>query len=128
MVKKNLKRRSKNLGDAEIQQIVEILDGWSGKLTWDLLIDAIELRLCYRYTRQALHKHERIRQAFELKKKDLEDQKPNLRNGLSCKWHWIKWQGLKRKTAALRQRTLTCWSSLSAGRTMPIHVDWTRSF
>ena len=59
------KKRSKNLGDAEIKQIVEILDGWTGKLTWELLIDAIELRMFNRYTRQSLFKHERIRHAFE---------------------------------------------------------------
>ena len=61
-------KRSRNLGDAEIKQITEILDGWSGKLSWDLLIEAIELRMFNRYTRQALHKHERIRHAFNIKK------------------------------------------------------------
>lgn len=65
------KKRSKNLGDEEIKQITQILDGWSGKLTWDLLIDEIWLRMLNRYTRQALHKHERIRHAFELRKKNL---------------------------------------------------------
>jgi hypothetical protein len=70
MAKQQPKKRSKNLGDAEIKQIVGILDGWSGKLTWDLLINAIELRVFSRYTRQALYKHERIRNAFELKKSE----------------------------------------------------------
>ncbi|MCC2682702.1 MAG: hypothetical protein K0S36_2266 [Nitrosospira multiformis] len=68
MAKLRPKKRSKNLGDAEIKQIVEILDGWSGKLSWELLINAIELRMFNRYTRQALFKHERIRNAFDLKK------------------------------------------------------------
>lgn len=67
-------KRAKNLNDADIKQIVEILDGWSGKLTWDLLIDAIELRMHNSYTRQALHKHERIRNAFDLQKKNLSGQ------------------------------------------------------
>ncbi|PKN18685.1 MAG: hypothetical protein CVU71_10355 [Deltaproteobacteria bacterium HGW-Deltaproteobacteria-6] len=65
------KRRAKNLSDADIKQIVEILDGWLGKLTWGLLINAIELSLFYRYTRQTLFKHERIRNAFEVQKKNL---------------------------------------------------------
>lgn len=65
------KKRSKNLGEAEIKQIAEILDGWSGKLTWELLIDAIELRMFNRYTRQALFKHERVRHAFDLRKNEL---------------------------------------------------------
>lgn len=73
MAKQQPKKRSKNLGDAEIKQIVEILDGWSDKLTWDLLINAIELRVFSRYTRQALYKHERIRNAFELKKSELSE-------------------------------------------------------
>lgn len=66
-------KRSKNLGDAEIKQIVEILDGWSEKLTWDLLIDTIELDMYNRYTRQALYKHERIRHAFDIRKKELSE-------------------------------------------------------
>ena len=70
MAKQQPKKRSKNIGDDEIKQIVEILDGWSGKLSWELLIDAIELRMFSRYTRQGLYKHERIRNAFELKKNE----------------------------------------------------------
>lgn len=73
------KKRSKNLGDAEIKQIVEILDGWSGKLTWDLLIDTIELRMFNRYTRQALYKHERIRHAVELRKSNLSGEEKDVR-------------------------------------------------
>lgn len=65
------KKRSKNLDDQVILSIVEILDGWKGKLTWNLLIDEIEKRLFQRYTRQALFAHERIRNAFELKKVDI---------------------------------------------------------
>lgn len=71
-----MRRRAKNLGDAEIKQVVEILDGWSGKLTWELLINAIELRSYNRYTRQALHKHERIYHAFEMTKQRLNDCDP----------------------------------------------------
>lgn len=63
------KRRAKNLSDVEIKKIVEILDLWTGKLTWELLIDEIALRRYDRYTRQALYAHERIRHAFDLKKK-----------------------------------------------------------
>lgn len=65
------RKRSQNLGDVAIKEIVEILDGWSGKLTWELLIDAVASRTYSRYTRQALHKHERIRLAFEVQKRNL---------------------------------------------------------
>lgn len=76
-------RRSKNLDDAGIKQIVEILDGWSGKLTWELLIDAVELRMHNRYTRQALHKHERIRHAVELQKNNLAEVGCDVRHAAS---------------------------------------------
>ncbi len=72
-------KRSKNLGDAEIKQIVEILDGWSGKLGWELLIDAIEIRMFNRYSRQALYRHERIRHAFALRKNELSGHDGNVR-------------------------------------------------
>lgn len=71
MAKQQPKKRSKNLGDADVKQIAEILDGWADKLSWELLIEAIELRMFNRYTRQALYKHERIRHAFELRKNEL---------------------------------------------------------
>lgn len=63
--------RAKNLSDDDIAKIVEVLDGWSGKLSWDLLIEAIEKRLFARYTRQALHKHARIKDAFAHRKSEL---------------------------------------------------------
>ena len=66
--------RERNLDDEAISRIVAILDGWSGKLTWELLIDAIRLHLRADYTRQALHKHERIKQAFSHRKKSLSSQ------------------------------------------------------
>ena len=65
-------RREKNLDDEAISRIVGILDGWAGKLTWDLLIDAVDRHLRSSYTRQTLHKHERIRQAFVQRKKTLQ--------------------------------------------------------
>lgn len=61
-------KRSKNLDDQLIREIVEILDGWSENLTWDRLVEAVDRRLGQRYTRQALNKHERIKQAFTVRK------------------------------------------------------------
>ncbi len=60
--------RAKNLGVDDISQIVGMLDGWTGKLTWDLLVDSIERRLYTRYTRQALDKHQPIKKAFATRK------------------------------------------------------------
>ncbi|SBW83260.1 hypothetical protein PVE_R2G0866 [Pseudomonas veronii 1YdBTEX2] len=62
------KGRAKNLDDDAIGLIVGVLDGWSGKLTWDLLIDAVEKRLRVRYTRQALDKRARIKIAYQVTK------------------------------------------------------------
>ena len=73
--KKPVVRRGKNLTDDAIEQIVQILDAWTGKLTWEALIEAIVPRLYCRYTRQALHKHERIRAAYALRKETLGGQK-----------------------------------------------------
>lgn len=64
-----MKTRAKNLGGSDVEAIVGILDGWSGKLTWDLLIEAVAKRLAFTYTRQALHGHERIRSAFSARKR-----------------------------------------------------------
>lgn len=69
--KKPVVRRGKNLTDDAIEQIVRLLDGWEGKLTWETLIAAIVTRLHCEYTRQALHKHERIRAAYTLRKESL---------------------------------------------------------
>lgn len=63
--------RAKNLTNADIEKIVEILDGWTGTLRWELLINAIESRLYTRYTRQALHRHARITNAFAHRKQEL---------------------------------------------------------
>lgn len=60
--------RAKNLSDSDVAKIVGILDGWSGRLTWEGLLDAVEKHLYARYTRQALHKHARIQAAFEQRK------------------------------------------------------------
>jgi len=62
------KSRAKNLDDKTIELIVGVLDGWSGKLTWNLLIDGIEARIYIRYTRQALDRHARIKSAYQLTK------------------------------------------------------------
>jgi hypothetical protein len=63
--------RSKNLDDSSILVIVQILDGWAGRLTWELLVKEIELRLRNTYTRQALSEHVRILNAFQDRKKSL---------------------------------------------------------
>lgn len=72
-----LRRRARNLDGWAIEQIVEMLDGWSSpRLTWELLIEQITLRLRAEYTRQALYKHTRIKEAFAARKKELAESDP----------------------------------------------------
>lgn len=77
-------RRAKNLSDEDIARIVGILDGWSGRLTWQSLLDAVERHLFTRYTRQALHKHTRIQQAFEQRKAGLAAKRGASAEGRGC--------------------------------------------
>ena len=65
------RRRARNLDDEAITCIAEILDGWNGVLSWQALIEQVQARLQSKYTRQALHRHERIRLAFEATKERL---------------------------------------------------------
>lgn len=57
--------RAPNLTPERIDAIIEIIRGWEGRLTWPALIQAIGKRMRATYTRQALHKRERIRVAYE---------------------------------------------------------------
>lgn len=63
-----MRKRGRNLADTDVDLIVGMLDGWSGPLSWQGLIDAVEKRLFCAYTRQALSKRDRISQAFQLSK------------------------------------------------------------
>ncbi len=64
-------QRSRNLDDAAISEIVGIVDGWTGSLSWQGLIEAIDELTRVRYTRQALNNHARIKLAFSLQRKAL---------------------------------------------------------
>lgn len=59
---------SRHLNEADIERIVELLDGWKGKLTWEILLDACEPVIHTRPTRQTLAKFHRIASAFKAAK------------------------------------------------------------
>ncbi|MDF1807793.1 hypothetical protein [Hyphomonas sp.] len=63
---------AKHLRDTDIAEIVNIIDGMR-TVTWDSVIEEIALRLGRRYTRQALSRHVRIKQAFSGKKRSPRD-------------------------------------------------------
>jgi len=61
----------KNLTDSDIEAVCKIIDGWTRgeKLTWNALVEDIEKQLYRSWSRQALDRHTRIKQAYALKKK-----------------------------------------------------------
>ena len=69
------RQRSKNLSESDIDVIVRMLDGWTGRLTWYALVDAIRAwqDVDTGYSRQALHLHGRIRIAYLRNKKRLSE-------------------------------------------------------
>ncbi|ODS23300.1 hypothetical protein AB835_09455 [Candidatus Endobugula sertula] len=74
---------AKHLSGEDIENILGLIDGWDGKLTWDALCDASMKLVGKRPTRQSLNANLRIKQAFVEKKSRLKDQplterKPNL--------------------------------------------------
>lgn len=78
MSTKSHKKRAPNLDDETISNIVEILDGWSlPKLTWEIFIEHIFLRLRVRYTRQTLNNYSRIKDSFSVCKKKLTGVNPD---------------------------------------------------
>lgn len=74
MTAKKKLQRARNVDDKVISEVLSVLDGWTGKLTWELLIDEVAVRTRQRYTRQALSAHERLQQAFSARKKALSDR------------------------------------------------------
>lgn len=59
-----LSPRAENLSPSTIAGIVRILAEWQGDISWKALIDVVERRYRSRYTRQALHKHRDIYDAY----------------------------------------------------------------
>jgi len=61
----------KHLTPELVEQVVEIINDWSGKLTWPLIVAAVERNLGWKYTRQTLAKNDDIKDAFLVKKEQL---------------------------------------------------------
>ena len=59
------KGAGKRLSDADIATAVELLDGWAGKLTWDIYLSVLELDLGHKYTKAAMLRHDRVKLAWE---------------------------------------------------------------
>jgi hypothetical protein len=65
------KQRAPDLTEATISVVVDVLDGWIGKLTWDLLIAEVLRRTGCEYSRFTFAEYPRIADAFAVKKKKL---------------------------------------------------------
>lgn len=56
----------KRLTDADIEKAVRLLDGWSGKLTWERYLAVLQTEIGHLYTKPGLRKHARILNAWEM--------------------------------------------------------------
>jgi hypothetical protein len=59
---------ARHLSDHDVEQIVGILDGWTGQLSWDLLCGACKPVLGAVPARQTLYRFARIGEAFKATK------------------------------------------------------------
>lgn len=60
---------AKHLTDGDVERVVEIIDGWREKLTWEALCEACVPIIGTKPARQTLAKFIRIENAFEAYKK-----------------------------------------------------------
>ncbi|GAB0078807.1 hypothetical protein I4I80_04575 [Pseudomonas syringae pv. tomato] len=53
------------LHDTGIDKAVRLLDGWTGKLTWDRYLAVLEVEVGHKYTKAAMLRHPRIKLAWD---------------------------------------------------------------
>lgn len=73
------KDRAPDLTSERIALVLEMLDTWKGKLTWELLLVAFEASTGYRYSRFTFAEYEEITTAFSLRKEALRGTLPRSR-------------------------------------------------
>lgn len=62
------KSRAPDLTEERIVLVLETLDAWRGKLTWDRLLDAVQASTGHRYSRFTFAEYPEIANAFSSKK------------------------------------------------------------
>lgn len=62
------KTRAPDLTVERLQVVLDTLDSWKGKLTWDLLIGAVEKTTGFTYSRFTFAEYPQIANAFSFKK------------------------------------------------------------
>jgi hypothetical protein len=73
------KDRAPDLTDERIVIVLDTLDMWKGKLTWELLLDAVESSTGHRYSRFTFAEYPVIANAFSFKKDSLRGTLPRER-------------------------------------------------
>lgn len=61
------------LNDTGIEKAVRLLDGWTGKLTWDRYLAMLEVDIGHKYTKAAMLRHPRIKSAWDHAKEQAKD-------------------------------------------------------
>jgi hypothetical protein len=75
-------RQSKaRLDQADLSTIVGMIETWNGALTWEALVERVELAVGRPFTRQALDGHASIKLAFQARKERLRNIRASLRAG-----------------------------------------------
>jgi hypothetical protein len=62
---------AKRLTDVDIEKAVRLLDGWTGKLTWERYLVVLQTEIGHLYTKPGIRKHARIVNAWEMAHKRL---------------------------------------------------------
>ncbi|MCB4363314.1 hypothetical protein KIH07_06175 [Hydrogenophaga taeniospiralis] len=73
------KSRAPDLTQEVLQQVLDTLDGWTGKLTWDLLLEAVHRLTGHWYSRFTFADYPEIANAFSFRKESLRGAVPRTR-------------------------------------------------
>lgn len=64
------------LSDKAIDKAVQVLDGWVGKLTWDLYLAVLAVEIGHKYTKAAMLRQPRIRATWDHAKDRAQEEAP----------------------------------------------------
>lgn len=70
------KRRAPDLTPDIISQVLQLLDGWKNRLSWDLLLKALEQQTGVLYSRFTLYAYSDVARAFKARKEALSNVSP----------------------------------------------------
>lgn len=73
------------LTDEDVRRIVTLIETWEGSLTWERLVERVELVLRRAYSRQALDAHEEIKATFQARKSHMRMICDSLRAGKAAR-------------------------------------------